>query len=329
MSVRAYELLLVSYRRRPDEPPRTGIAQGEHIIPLASLTGFTDDILQACERATEAVERLSELANSSEGLMEHSAAALADVQLCPPVANPEKIICLGLNYRDHASEAGFEPPPVPIFFSKFRNALAGPFDPIVLPEISQQVDFEGELAVVIGTPGKHIAVDDALAHVAGHAVMNDVSARDLQLQTSQWIAGKTLDTFAPLGPGIVSSSLIPDPQDLRLETRVNGTVVQSDSTASMVFGVAETIAFLSSIMTLRPGDIIATGTPAGVGFKREPPMYLQAGDVVEVEIEGVGTIQNPVVRDSQHRTVRLGDTQAGDIGRARGAAHVREMPTHD
>jgi 2-keto-4-pentenoate hydratase/2-oxohepta-3-ene-1,7-dioic acid hydratase in catechol pathway len=200
-----------------------------------------------------------------------------------------------------------------IFFSKFRNALVGPFDPIVLPTISQQVDYEGELAVVIGTPGKHIAVDDALAHVAGYAVMNDVSARDLQLQTSQWIAGKTLDTFAPLGPGIVPSSLIPDPQDLRLETRVNGTVVQSDSTASMVFSVAETIAFLSSIMTLRPGDIIATGTPAGVGFKREPPLYLQAGDVVEVEIEGVGTIQNPVVRDSQHGTVRLGVTQGADM----------------
>ena len=223
--------------------------------------------------------------------------ALADVQLCPPIANPEKIICLGLNYRDHASEAGFEAPPVPIFFSKFRNALSGPFDPIVLPRISEQIDFEGELAVVIGTSCKHIAVEDALAHVAGYTVMNDVSARDLQLQTSQWIAGKTLDTFAPLGPGLVPGSLIPDPQDLRIETRVNGTVVQSDSTASMVFSVAETIAFLSSIMTLEPGDIIATGTPAGVGFKREPPMFLQDGDVVEVAIEGVGTIRNPVVRD--------------------------------
>ena len=165
------------------------------------------------------------------------------------------------------------------------------------PGSVEQIDFEGELAVVIGTSGKHIAVEDALAHVAGYAVMNDVSARDLQLQTSQWIAGKTLDTFAPLGPGLVPGSLIPDPQDLRIETRVNGTVVQSDSTASMVFGVAETIAFLSSIMTLEPGDIIATGTPAGVGFKREPPMFLQDGDVVEVAIEGVGTIRNPVVRD--------------------------------
>jgi 2-keto-4-pentenoate hydratase/2-oxohepta-3-ene-1,7-dioic acid hydratase in catechol pathway len=315
MSVRARELLLVSYRDLPDEPPKTGVAQGEHIIPLTSLTGFTDDdILCACERAQDAVERLSELANSSEGSMEDTAVALADVQLCPPIDNPEKIICLGLNYRDHASEAGFEPPPVPIFFSKFRNALVGPFDPIVLPTISEQVDFEGELAVVIGTPGKHIAVDDALAHVAGYAVMNDVSARDLQLQTSQWIAGKTLDSFAPLGPGIVPGSLIPDPQDLQLETRVNGTVVQSDSTASMVFTVAETIAFLSSIMTLRPGDIIATGTPAGVGFKREPPMYLQAEDVVEVEIEGVGTIRNPVVRDSQHLTARQGGELAGTRG---------------
>src|SRR5262249_18680402 len=222
----------------------------------------------------------------------------AGSRFSPPTTTPEKIICPALNSRDPAPEAGFDPPPVPIFFSKFRNALTGPFDPIVLPRSSHEVDFEGELAVVIGKAGKYIPLEEALDHVAGYAVMNDVSARDLQLRTSQWTAGKTLDTFAPFGPGIVPRALIPDPQDLAIQTRVNGTVVQSDSTKSMVFSVAETIAFLSSLMTLRPGDIIATGTPAGVGFKREPPIYLQPGDVVEVEIEGIGTIKNPVVSET-------------------------------
>ena len=293
MSVRAGEVRMVSFRRHPDAPAETGLAQGEQIVPLADIPGFSDDILQACRRAEDALGYLPVAESAAQ-----EPVAIGSVELCPPISDPEKIICLGLNYHDHATEAGFESPPVPIFFSKFRNALTGPFDPIVLPRNSQEVDFEGELAVVIGTAGKHIAIDDALAHVAGYAVMNDVSARDLQLQTSQWTAGKTLDTFAPFGPGIVPSSFIADPQDLRIETRVNGTVVQSDSTASMVFSVAETIVFLSSIMTLRPGDIIATGTPAGVGFKREPPMYLRPGDVVEVKIEHVGTIRNPVVRET-------------------------------
>ena len=289
MSVRARELLLVSYRQAPDGHARVGLAHGDRITPLSGLQGFSGDIVDACARAA-ALEQLEELESPH-------AIRLGDVELCPPVSDPEKIICLGLNYGDHASEAGYAAPPVPIFFSKYRNALAGPLDPIVLPRHSRQVDFEGELAAVIGKPGKYIALDDALEHVAGYSVMNDVSARDLQLQTSQWTAGKTLDTFAPFGPGIVPADRIPDPQDLWLETRVNGTVVQSDSTASMIFGVAETIVFLSSLMTLRPGDIIATGTPAGVGFKREPPLFLSPGDVVEVEIERIGTIRNPVVSE--------------------------------
>jgi 2-keto-4-pentenoate hydratase/2-oxohepta-3-ene-1,7-dioic acid hydratase in catechol pathway len=289
----------VSYRRSSDATPETGIVQGERVIPLSRVPGFRADILDACERSHDVAGSLDELVHAAFEHQGDASIALQDVELRPPVANPEKIICLGLNYAEHASEAGFEPPPVPIFFSKFRNALTGPFDPIVLPKSSQAVDFEGELAVVIGRPGKHIAIADALDHVAGYAVMNDVSARDLQLQTSQWTAGKTLDTFAPFGPGLVPRSLIADPQKLRIETRVNGTVMQSDSTANMVFGVAETIAFLSSLMTLRPGDIIATGTPAGVGFKREPPTYLRPGDVVEVAIEGIGAIRNQVISESR------------------------------
>jgi 2-keto-4-pentenoate hydratase/2-oxohepta-3-ene-1,7-dioic acid hydratase in catechol pathway len=290
VSVQVGELLLVSYRQGRDAKPQIGLAQGGRIVPLSGVQGFSGDIVDACARVTGALEQLDRI-ESSQSI------GFGDVELCPPVADPEKIICLGLNYPDHASEAGFEAPPIPVFFSKYGNALSGAFDPIVVPRSSRQIDFEGELAVVIGKPGKYIALEHALDHVAGYSVMNDVSARDLQLQTSQWTAGKTLDTFAPFGPGIVPAGLIPDPQDLRLETRLNGTVVQSDSTASMIFGVAETIVFLSSLMTLQPGDVIATGTPAGVGFKREPPLFLTPGDVVEVQIERIGTIRNPVVSE--------------------------------
>lgn len=196
---------------------------------------------------------------------------LETVELGPPVPDPDKIICLGVNYREHAAEARQQLPAVPMFFAKFRNSL-------------------------IGRRCKGVSEQEALQYVAGYTIMNDVTARDLQLQTSQWTAGKALDTFGPMGPGIVLASDIPDPQTLTLTTRVNGQVVQHASTADMIFSVATTIAFLSSLMTLEPGDIIATGTPSGVGITRTPPFFLQDGDVVEVEIERIGRIRNPVMR---------------------------------
>ena len=219
----------------------------------------------------------------------------SSVELGPPVPDPEKIICIGLNYADHASEAGLAPTEVPVLFAKYRNSLVGPNSPILLPRVSKQIDYEGELAVIIGTRCKEVTEQEALQYVAGYSVFNDVSARDLQMQTSQFMAGKALDTFAPMGPGMVLASAIPDPQALLLTTRVNGQVVQHASTASMIFSVAAIISFLSSLMTLEPGDIIATGTPSGVGFKRTPPLFLQEGDVVEVEIEGIGQLSNPVM----------------------------------
>ena len=224
-----------------------------------------------------------------------------DVELGPPLARPDKILCLGLNYTDHASEAGFEAPTVPIIFSKFRNCLVGPRGSIVMPRASHEIDFEGELAVVIGRAAKYVDEADALSYVAAYSVFNDVTARDLQLRTSQWISGKALDTFAPMGPGLVPAGLVPDPQDLMIRTTVNGKVMQHDSTKHMIFGVAHTIAYLSTLMTLVPGDVIATGTPAGVGFKQEPPRFLSAGDVVEVTIPGIGTIRNPVVTETEAR----------------------------
>jgi len=218
------------------------------------------------------------------------------IEVGPPIPDPDKIICLGLNYHEHARELHMPISRVPALFAKFRNALSGPTSPIVLPRISSQIDYEGELTVVIGRRCRNVSEEEALRFVAGYTIMNDVSARDLQLETSQWTAGKSLDTFAPMGPGIVPASSIPDPQALRITTRVNGVTLQQGNTRDMIFPVTRTIAFLSSLMTLEPGDLIATGTPSGVGFKRQPPVFLKDGDIVEVEIERIGVIRNPVVR---------------------------------
>lgn len=218
-----------------------------------------------------------------------------DARLGPPIPDPDKIICLGLNYRTHAEELEFSIPTVPILFAKFRNSLTGPTSPVVLPgDVSQQIDFEGELAVVIQKQCKHVAEGDALQHVAGYMVLNDISARDLQFRSGQWLSGKALDTFAPCGPALVLDE-IDDPQNINITTRINGQVFQQDNTRNMIFSVIYAISYISQLMTLEPGDIIATGTPEGVGFKRKPPIFLKDGDVVEVEIEGIGTLRNPVV----------------------------------
>jgi 2-keto-4-pentenoate hydratase/2-oxohepta-3-ene-1,7-dioic acid hydratase in catechol pathway len=219
----------------------------------------------------------------------------AEVRLGPPVPDPQKIICLGLNYRDHAREAGLSEPAAPMFFAKFPNSLIGPADPIVPPRgAAERVDYEAELAVVIGSRARNVDAASALRHVAGAMAFNDVSARDLQLANNLWTGGKAIDTFGPCGPALVTLDEIGDLQALRVQTRVNGETVQDGNTADMIFGVAETIVFLSRNMTLEPGDIIATGTPAGVGMARDPQLFLHAGDVVETEIEEIGTLRNPV-----------------------------------
>jgi len=221
---------------------------------------------------------------------------IENVLLGPPIPDPDKIICLGLNYRSHAEEAGFSIPTVPILFAKYRNALTGPTSQINLPSTSEQIDYEAELAVVIGKQCKNIPATQALEYVAGYMALNDVSARDLQFRTGQWLSGKTLDTFAPCGPALVINE-IGDPQSLNISTRVNGQTLQQANTSDMIFSVAETLSYISQLMTLEPGDIITTGTPEGVGFKRNPPIFLCDGDVVEVEIEGIGTLRNPVVHN--------------------------------
>jgi 2-keto-4-pentenoate hydratase/2-oxohepta-3-ene-1,7-dioic acid hydratase in catechol pathway len=224
--------------------------------------------------------------------------ALEELRLGPPVPDPEKIICLGLNYRSHADEAGLELPKVPMLFAKYRNALTGPTSPIVLPAISREIDYEGELAVVIGRRCRDIRADHALDYVAGYMVLNDVSARDIQLRTSQWLSGKSMDTFAPCGPALLLNEII-DPQTLDISTRVNGQTLQQGNTRNMIFPVRDVLAYVSQLMTLEPGDVISTGTPEGVGFKRTPPIFLKEGDVVEVEVEGIGVLRNPVVASAR------------------------------
>lgn len=291
-------MYIVTYRKKG--PWRAGIAKDSLLIDVAELVRSTPTAMLSSVRALigQGKTAIDDILRHAAHIFENDTGNLLeinDVELGPPVPDPDKIICLGLNYPEHAREVNIGTADVPIFFSKFRNALCGPYSNIVLPKASSKVDYEGELTVVIGKRCKDVSEEEAMACVAGYTVMNDVSARDIQFQTSQWTAGKTLDTFAPTGPGIVPASAVPDPQDLEIITRVNGITRQHGSTREMIFPVARTISFLSSLMTLEPGDLIATGTPSGVGFKRQPPIFLKNGDVVEVEISEIGTIRNTVV----------------------------------
>ena len=248
-------------------------------------------ILQANPDKQSRLEKAAyELASSSTD----EVLLLERLHLGPPIPNPDKIICVGFNYKSHAEEADFEPPKIPILFAKFRNALIGPTDSIILTELSEEIDFEGELAVVIGKQCKHVSVEDALDYVSGYMLLNDVSARDLQFRTGQYMSGKALDTFAPCGPALVIGE-INNPQNLDITTRVNGLVMQQSNTGNMIFSVADLISYTSQLMTLEPGDIISTGTPEGTGFKRTPPVFLRHGDMVEVKVEKIGMIKNPVV----------------------------------
>ncbi|AOY57708.1 fumarylacetoacetate hydrolase family protein [Desulfococcus multivorans] len=216
------------------------------------------------------------------------------VRLGPPVHRPSKIICLGKNYLEHAREGGFEPPTAPLLFAKAPSSLTGPADVILLPASSGQIDWEVELAVIIGKTGKRIDRRRAFEHIAGFAVMNDISGREAQFGDGQWFRGKSFDTFAPLGPAVVTPDELSDVNDLRLETWVNGRVMQTGTTRDMIFDIPSIIDYVSRDITLIPGDIVSTGTPSGVGIFRDPPITLADGDIVECSIEGIGTIRNRV-----------------------------------
>lgn len=275
-------------------------ASGPRICAL--VDGRYHDLNQADPSLPSSLKNL--LAMGSDGLAKASLAAKsatvtydpAEVKHLAVIPDPQKIICLGLNYRDHAIESGMEIPPEPVLFSKYPSALIGHGDTIKLPAVSSQVDYEAEMVIVVGQRAKHVSEANALNYVAGYAVGHDVSARDWQLNKpgKQWMAGKTFDTFAPVGPVLVTKDEVPDSSNLGIRLRLNGETMQDSNTKQLIFDVAYTIAYLSKIVTLEPGDLIFTGTPPGVGMARKPQVWLKPGDRVEVEIDGLGVLSNLV-----------------------------------
>lgn len=235
------------------------------------------------------------LESAAETLRAGDPVDLDEVTLLPPLAAPAKIICVGLNYVDHSLESGFTPPSYPTIFSRFTSSLIGANAPILRPKVSTQLDYEGEMVAVIGVGGRHIAEADALAHVAGYSIFNDASIRDFQMKAPQWTVGKNFDGTGAFGPYLVTADELPaGGKGLHIQTRLNGAVVQDATTSDMVFSVAKLISILSEAMSLSPGDIIVSGTPAGVGMARKPQLFMKDGDVCEIEIEGIGLLRNPV-----------------------------------
>ena len=221
---------------------------------------------------------------------------LTKIEYLPVLSNPGKIICVGLNYADHSAESGFKQPDYPTLFGRFNSSLIGHGEPIVRPKLSEQLDYEGELAAVIGIGGKNIAKADALRHVIGYSIFNDASIRDYQFKAPQWTMGKNFDNTGPFGPILVTADELPAGcRGLKLVTRLNGTIVQSTMIDDMVFDVASQIAIVSEAITLSPGDVFVTGTPSGVGLARKPPLWMKAGDVCEVEIDQIGILRNPII----------------------------------
>jgi 2-keto-4-pentenoate hydratase/2-oxohepta-3-ene-1,7-dioic acid hydratase in catechol pathway len=267
---------------------RPGLLHQDSVIDLTSVGNYRDT-LAVIANGLEAAADIADLAETSGQRV-----PLSDVKLLAPIARPPRIFCIGLNYRDHAAESKMELPRVPTVFFKLVSAIVGPDAAIELPRLTEQADYEAELAVVIAPGGKNIAAADWSKHVFGYTILNDVSARDVQLATSQWSLGKSFDTFAPLGPAIVSAREIADPHRLDIRLAVNGELLQSSNTRELIFPIPELIAYISSIAPLESGDIISTGTPAGVGLGRNPQRWLRPGDEIVIEITSLGRLRNPV-----------------------------------
>jgi 2-keto-4-pentenoate hydratase/2-oxohepta-3-ene-1,7-dioic acid hydratase in catechol pathway len=278
----------------PAGPRAAALHQDLYVDLHASDPSLPPGVRALLEAGPAALRRAEEIARRADAVRYPMRATT----LLPPVPDPRKIICLGLNYRDHALETGKAIPREPVLFSKYATALVGPGGAIALPAVSREVDFEAELVVVVGRRGRPARADEAAAYVAGYTVGHDVSARDWQLQKDQrqWMAGKTFDTFAPTGPHLVTADEVPDPHYVAIRLRLNGQTMQDSNTRQMIFRVPEILAYLAQVFTLEPGDLIFTGTPPGVGIARKPPVFLKPGDVVEVEIEGLGILRNPVVQ---------------------------------
>ena len=269
-----------------------GILIDGRVLGLAGI-GYPD-ATSFLGGGAKALERAAQLADDGG-----DGTAAERVQMHAPVPNPGKFICIGLNYRDHAIESGMEIPEIPTVFTKYDNAVCGPGDPIILPSVSNQVDYEAELAFVIGKRAKNVKAADWEDYVFGYTCVHDVSARDYQMATSQWTIGKTFDSFGPMGPTLVSKDEIDSPNNLRIWFDLNGEILQDSNTDQLVFGVPALLEYLSAVMTLQPGDIVSTGTPPGVGMARKPPIFLKPGDVCTVGIEGIGELVNPCISEQE------------------------------
>ena len=267
------------------------VAEGSLQFPPVSTI---EDVLRIQKGLDLLEAQLQQLQGSSRN-MEAWLFRQQDVVLKAPIMHPQKLIGIGLNYRDHAEESKVPIPKAPLLFGMYANAIVGPEAPIIIPPVTRQVDYEAELGVVIGSRACRVAPEDALEFVAGYTIVHDVSARDLQFGEKQWTRGKSIDTFAPMGPCLVTRSELGSADGLAIELRLNGRTLQKSNTRNLIFKVPELVSHISQTMTLEPGDVISTGTPSGVGYVRNPPIFLKHGDTVEIEIERIGLLRNPVI----------------------------------
>jgi 2-keto-4-pentenoate hydratase/2-oxohepta-3-ene-1,7-dioic acid hydratase in catechol pathway len=290
---------------RTDSGEVLGVVAGERWLPADELVaGGPSTMTELLDGVPRSLAALSAAAAAAvdDGRIARDGRPLDDTVLLSPVSRPGKIVAIGRNYREHAAEEGVDPPPAPLVFAKWPSSVVGHRAEVRWdPDLTQQVDYEAELAVVIGRRARQVSAADALDHVLGYTCLNDVSARDIQFGDGQWVRGKSLDTFCPMGPVLVTRDEIPDPQALAISCSVNGELLQDGNTSQMYFGVAEIISYCSQSFSLEPGDVISTGTPSGVGVFRKPPRFLAAGDVMVVEIEGIGRLESVCRFDDQSR----------------------------
>jgi 2-keto-4-pentenoate hydratase/2-oxohepta-3-ene-1,7-dioic acid hydratase in catechol pathway len=279
---------LVTYRDR-DRSTKPGVLLGDEIIDISDQVA---DVRSLIEEGPDALGKLRSFLKGKTRRV-----ALAAVELLAPLQDPPRIFCLGLAYRDHAIETHQEIPKVPTIFLKVTSALTGPRSAVVLPKLTQQPDYEAEFDFVIGTGGKSISAEAWEKHIFGYTIMNDVTARDVQMSTSQWSLGKSFDTFAPLGPAIVTKDEVPDPHALDIALTIGGEVLQRSNTRELIFRIPDLIAYLSAITPLKAGDIVSTGTPAGVGLGRTPHRWLRPGETIVTEVESLGQLVNPVIAE--------------------------------
>lgn len=279
-----------------DGSSRLGKLFGDHVVDLSvAAPQLPGTVIKFLEKGQEALDAFHAVEDGADGRI-----ALADIRLLPPVPKPEKYLGIGMNYADHAAEAkkgGVETTSYQLWFNKQVSCITGPFDAVVKPDVSEKMDYEAELGVVIGAKCRHVSVDDARSVIGGYVVVNDVSARDWQLRTPTHTLGKSFDTHGPIGPWLVLADEVEDPHTLEIRMFVNGEQRQKGNTSNLIHNIYEQIAYLSTVMTLKPGDLLATGTPAGVGAAMDPPQFLQPGDVMRVEIDGIGHIENIVVAE--------------------------------